>query len=172
MNRNLIIYYSRRGQNYCGGEIVFLDKGNAERIAEIIRDAVGADMFEVRTVKDYPEDYTECTEEAQREVRMNARPAIEEHLGSVDQYDNFFIVGPCWWGTYPMAMFTLLEELDFAGGKVFPVMTHEGSGLGSAERDLKRMCRHARVKRGLAVQGSLVAESEARISDWARKNAR
>ena len=172
MARNLVIYYSRSGQNYVDGEIVELEKGNTELVAEYIRDAVGADLFRIEPAKPYPEDYKECTEVAKKELRESARPKLKEYLSDVRDYDNIVVAGPCWWGTYPMAMFTLLEELDFAGGKVFPVMTHEGSGLGSAERDLKRMCRHARVKRGLAVQGSLVAESEARISDWARKNAR
>ena len=66
MSRNLVIYYSRRGQNYFGGNIVDIEKGNAEQLAEYISEATGADVFEVRTVKDYPEDYTECTEVAQK----------------------------------------------------------------------------------------------------------
>lgn len=174
MSRNLIIYFSRKGQNYVGGIIVSLAKGNAERIAEYISEAVNGDLFEIRTVKEYAEDYNACTEEAKEELRENARPAIEEYIGDDDlrKYDNVFVVGPCWWGTYPMAMFTLLEELDFTGKKVFPVMTHEGSGLGSAERDLKKMCKGAKVKRGLAVQGSMTESAEQTIKNWAVKNAK
>ena len=71
MSRNLVIYYSRRGQNYFGGNIVEIEKGNAEQIAEFISEAVDADVFEIRTVKDYPEDYMKCTEVAQEELRMN-----------------------------------------------------------------------------------------------------
>ena len=172
MSRNLVIYYSRRGQNYFGGNIVDIEKGNAEKLAEYISEATGADVFEVRTVKDYPEDYTECTEVAQKELKMNARPQLEEYLDTVEKYDNIFVVGPCWWGTYPMAMFSLLEELDFTGKKVLPVMTHEGSGMGSAERDLKKMCRGARVRRGFAVQGSQVPSSRDTVAAWAIKNAK
>ena len=58
MSRNLVIYYSRRGQNYFGGNIVEIEKGNAEQLAEYISEATGADVFEVRTVKDYPEDFS------------------------------------------------------------------------------------------------------------------
>ena len=47
MAKNLIIYYSRRGQNYVNGSIKNLAKGNAELITEYIRNAVGADVFEV-----------------------------------------------------------------------------------------------------------------------------
>ncbi len=172
MSRNLVIYYSRRGQNYSGGSIVELERGNAELLAEYISEATGADMFEIRTVREYPADYTECTEAAKEELKKNARPRLEEYLSDVDDYDNIFVVGPCWWGTYPMAMFSQLEELDFTGKKVFPVMTHEGSGLGSAERDLKRMCRGGKVRRGLAVQGSMTAESRQMVADWAVKNAK
>ena len=172
MSNNLVIYYSRRGQNYVGGNIVEIEKGNAEQIAEFISEATGADVFEIRTVKEYPEDYMKCTEVAQEELRMNERPILEEYLENLDPYDNIFIVGPCWWGTYPMAMFSQLEELDFKGKRVFPVMTHEGSGLGSCERDLKRTCSGAKIKRGLAVQGSVVASSQKAIADWAVRNIR
>jgi flavodoxin len=172
MSRNLVIYYSRRGQNYLGGDIVELEKGNAEQIAEFISEATGADVFEVRTVKQYPEDYIKCTEVAQEELKMNERPRLREYLTDVDVYDNIFIVGPCWWGTYPMAMFSQLEELNFKGKKVLPVMTHEGSGLGSCERDLKRTCKGAKIKKGLAVQGSAVAASKQTVADWAVKNSK
>lgn len=167
MSSNLVIYYSRKGQNYLNGAIVDLEKGNAEMLAEFISEATGADVFEIRPVEEYPEDYTECTEIAKEELRNNDRPRLEEYLDSLDGYENVFIVGPCWWGTFPMAMYTQLEELDFKGIKVFPVMTHEGSGLGSCERDLKKMCSRAKVKKGLAVQGSVVAESEERVKSWA-----
>lgn len=172
MAGNLVIYYSRRGENYFGGQIRNIEKGNAEQIAEFIQKAVDADVFEIKTVKEYSKDYMTCTEEARAELKENARPELEEYLGSIDDYDNIFVVGPCWWGTYPMAMFTQLEQLDFKGKKILPVMTHEGSGLGSAERDLKRMCSGARVCKGLAVQGSSVAASESSITAWAQKNAK
>jgi flavodoxin len=64
--KNLIIYYSRRGQNYINGSIKNLDKGNAEVITGFIRNAVDADVFEVDTVKPYDKDYMVCIEEANR----------------------------------------------------------------------------------------------------------
>ena len=38
--KNLIIFYSRRGQNYVNGSIKNLSKGNAELITEFISEAV------------------------------------------------------------------------------------------------------------------------------------
>lgn len=172
MSRNLVIYYSRRGQNYSGGSIVELERGNAELLAEYISEATGADMFEIRTVREYPADYTECTEAAKEELKKNARPRLEEYLSDVDDYDNIFVVGPCWWGTYPMPVFSLLERLDFRNKRVMPVMTHEGSGMGSAEKDLKKFLKGAKIVKGVAIQGSKVSESEAFIKEWAVRNIR
>jgi flavodoxin len=39
----------------------------------------------------------------------------------------------------PMAVFTFLESYDFSGKTIVPYCTHEGSGLGSSERDIKKL---------------------------------
>lgn len=165
---NLIIYYSRKGQNYVNGSIKSLTKGNTEICAEFIQKAVGGDLFEVDTVKPYSADYKTCTEEAQNELRKNARPALKETLTDISAYDNIFVCGPCWWGTYPCAVFTLLEALDFTGKRVFPLMTHEGSGLGRSERDLQKLCQGAVFGKGLAVHGADAAKSESTVASWAK----
>lgn len=78
MAKNLIIYYSRKGGNYVNGRIVDLKKGNTEICAEFIQKAVGGDLFEVETVDDYSKDYHKCTEEAQQELRENARLELKK----------------------------------------------------------------------------------------------
>lgn len=42
--KSLIIYFSRADENYFGGEMKYIEKGNTEIIAEYIRDITGADM--------------------------------------------------------------------------------------------------------------------------------
>ena len=168
MAKNLIIYYSRKGQNYCNGSIKDLAKGNTEIVAEFIQKAAGGDLFEVDTVRPYDADYYICIDEAQKELRANARPELKEYLESIEEYDNVFVCGPCWWGTFPMAIFTQLEKLDFSGKKVLAVMTHEGSGLGSCERDLKKLCPGATFGRGLAIHGADAAKSEKTVAAWAK----
>ena len=170
MARTLVIYYSRKGENYVNGSIRRLEKGNTEIVAEYIRDAVGADLFEVDTVKPYAADYMECTREAKEELNADARPALKRSLDSVSGYDNIVVAGPCWWGTYPMAVFTQLDALDFAGKKVFPVMTHEGSGQAQSARALKEHCRGAAVGEGLALQGGSCAGSGKTVAAWAERN--
>lgn len=170
MVKNLIIYYSRKGENYVNGRIKNLKKGNTEICAEFIQKAVGGDLFEVQTVNSYSENYHTCTEEAAKEIHSNARPALVHYLDNIDEYENMFICGPCWWGTYPMAVFSQLEKLDFSGKKVMALMTHEGSGLGNSERDLKKICQGATFGKGIAVHGADAAKAETAISEWAVRN--
>ena len=170
MAKTLVIFYSRKGENYVNGSIRSLEKGNTEIVAEFIRDAVGADLFEVDTVREYNPDYMACTEEAKAELRQDARPELKKMLDSISQYDNIVVAGPCWWGTYPMAIFTQLDALDFTGKKVFPVMTHEGSGLAGSARALKNHCPGAAVGTGLAVHGADATRSGKAVREWAEKN--
>ena len=168
MGKNLIIYYSRKGENYWNGSVKNLAKGNTEIVAEFIQKSVGGDLFEVDTVKPYAEDYYACTDEAKRELNSQARPELKKYLESIDGYDNVFVCGPCWWGTFPMAMFTQLEKLTWGGKNVFAVMTHEGSGLGSCEQDLKRICKGATIGKGISVHGAEAARAERGVEAWAK----
>jgi flavodoxin len=170
MAKNLIIYYSRTGENYVNGSIKNLAKGNTEICAEFIQKAVGGDLFEIKTVKAYDADYYKCIDEAKKELNSNARPQLQNYLESITEYDNIFVCGPCWWGTFPCAVFTQLEKLDFTGKKVMALMTHEGSGLGSCERDLRKICKGASFGNGMAVHGADAAKAENAVSAWAKKN--
>ena len=167
MVKNLIIYYSRKGENYVNGNIEKLAKGNTEICAEYIQKAVGGDLFEIETVTEYGESYRACVEEAKKEWQEDARPELKTYLKDSAAYDNIFVCGPCWCGTYPMAVFTQLEKLDFTGRKVMGLMTHEGSGLGSSEQGLKKACKSAIFGTSLAIHGAEAKASEQKIAEWA-----
>ena len=83
MSKNLIIYYSRKGQNYVNGRIESLTKGNTEICAEFIQKAVGGDLFEVETVNGYSSDYHACTAEAKTEYENNTRPELKAYLKDI-----------------------------------------------------------------------------------------
>ena len=169
MGKTLIIYYSRRGENYVNGSIVNLEKGNTEIVAEYLKEATGGDLFEIRPVKEYDADYTRCTEQAKAELSENARPELKEYLDSIEDYDNIIVASPCWWGTIVPGMFTQLEKLDFLGKKVYSVMTHEGSGLGKSVEALKKICKGASVGTGLAIHGADAAKSKSTVAAWVKK---
>lgn len=170
MAKNLILYFSHKGENYVNGKFENLVKGNTEICAEFVQKAVGGDLFEIETVKPYSSVYRECVAEAVEEVKTNARPELKAYLSDLAGYDNIFVCGPCWCGTYPYAVFSLLERLDFTGKKILPLMTNEGSGMGKSEEDLKKICNGAVFGASLAVHGAEAAESEALVTEWANAN--
>ena len=166
MNSTLIIYYSRKGENYWNGSIKNLNKGNTEIVAEMIADLTDGDLFEIDTVEPYDADYYRCIEQAKAELHQNARPALREYPDSLDGYDTIFLGYPNWWGTMPMAMFTLLEHFDLSGKTIHPFCTNEGSGLGSSVSDIKALCEGAIVSGGLSIHGAQAAQSQEEVRAW------
>lgn len=163
---DLVIYFSRNGENYFGGVLKNIEKGNTEVIAEYIKEITGADLFKVEPKVDYPEDYMECIDVAKKEQQNDARPEIKESLDDISSYDTIYIGFPNWWGTLPMPMFTQLEQLDFSDKTVKPFVTHEGSGFGSSQRDLKKLCEGAEIKKGLSIPGADVYDVKNMVETW------
>ena len=166
----LIAYYSRAGENYVNGSITDLPVGNTERAAKMIQKQVGGELLCIDTVKPYPLEYTRTTEVAMEELRSQARPELKSPLASIDDFDTVFLGYPNWWGTFPMAVYTFLEAYDFSGKVVLPFCTHEGSGLGRSEEDIRKSCPGAAVKMGIAIRGGSVGGAEPAVTAWIRKN--
>lgn len=167
----LIAYYSRKGENYWAGSMKNLEKGNTERVAEFVQEAVGGDLFEIETVKTYSASYSVCCDEAQAELQQNARPEIKAAPESLDAYDTIFVGYPNWWGTCPMCIFTFLDRFDLTGKRIVPFCTNEGSGMGSSERDLADNYSTATVERGLSITGNKAEQSKDKVSAWAKQFA-
>jgi len=170
MEKCLIAYFSREGNNYVSGDLVNLSVGNTEVVAKMIESFTHGVLFKIDPLKKYSADYTICTKEAQQELRTNARPKLSAYLDSIDSFDTVILGYPNYWGTFPMPVMTFLESLDFSNMRILPFCTHEGSAMGHSEGDIKRACPNARVEKGLAIQGSKVRVSELLIENWLKKN--
>jgi flavodoxin len=164
--RCLIAYYSRKGNNYIGGKIINLPIGNTEVIAKKIKGFIEGDLFEINTLKPYPIDYDETTRVAKDELRKNARPELTDTVKNMADYDMIYLGYPNWWGTFPMAVFTFLESYDFTGKTIVPFCTHEGSGMGKSERDIKNLCPNATVLPGIDIRGGSVANADNVVQSW------
>ncbi|MCM1263993.1 MAG: NAD(P)H-dependent oxidoreductase [Butyrivibrio sp.] len=164
--RELILYFSRADENYFGGSLKYIDKGNTEVVAEKAAALTGADLFKVEPVKPYSADYNTCIEQAKKDLQSSARPEVVAMPEDMSQYDLVTVMYPNYWGTMPMHMFTVLEKINFEGKTVRPVCTHEGSGMGRSEADLKKCCLGAVIKKGLAIQGSSVGRCDDVLKQW------
>jgi len=167
--KKLIAYYSRAGNNIVGGNIVNLPVGNTEVAANMIQQLTGSDIFRIDTVRKYPADYHETTDIAKQELRQNARPELSGHVDNMADYSVMYLGFPNWWGTMPMAVFSFLEAYEFASKTIVPFCTHEGSGMGHSESDIKKLCPDARMLRGIPIRGGSVQRAESAIVEWLRR---
>lgn len=168
---DIIVYFSRKDENYVSGAIKNLTVGNTEIAAGILHKLTGADLFKMEPIQEYSKDYNECIAQAQADQRRDARPELKVYPESLDRYDTVYLGFPNYWGTMPMAVFTFLEHFDFTGKVIFPFCTHEGSGMGRSEADIRRLCPGATVAKGLAIHGGSVKEAEPDIRKWIEKGA-
>ena len=170
MAKTLIAFFSRADENYFGGAMRYVKVGNTEIVANIIKDLTGADTFKIEMKDPYSPVYMTCIDEAKEDLRTGARPELVSMPESIDEYDTMVLAYPNYWGTMPMAVFTFLEHFDFSGKTILPLCTNEGSGMGSSERDIRRTCPGAEVKKGLAITGSAAANSKSSVERWLSAN--
>ncbi len=128
--RALVVYFSRADENYNVG---YIEKGNTKILAEMIAEATGADMFEIKPAKPYPKEYTATTNLAKKEKNEKARPEIVGTMPDVSGYDVIFFGYPIWWGDLPMPCYTFFEKVKLVGKTIAPFCTHEGSGLAGTD---------------------------------------
>lgn len=164
----LVAYYSRAGENYFGGQILSVEKGNTAYCAEFIAKALGADIVEIRQAEPYSDSYKGCVDRAAADWRADARPAIVDAPGSLSGYTDIFLCYPNYCGTVPMAVMTFLERYDMSGKRIHPLCTNEGSGMGTSVKDVRRGAPGAIVDDGLSIRGGAAKDSEDEVVAWAK----
>lgn len=151
-NKTLIAYFSR--------------SGNTKRLAEIIQEQVGGDLFEIKTSAPYPEDYDSILDQARQEQRDNARPELTLPVENMEDYQTIFIGYPIWWGNTPMAVLTFLESYDFTDKTVVPFCTYGSSGAGSSFQSVSDAVPGAVMFDGFSISGSQAEESQNDVQSW------
>ncbi|WP_207858092.1 flavodoxin [Lucifera butyrica] len=151
----LVAYFSRTGDNYAVGNI---SKGNTHIVADMIAEATGADTFEMKTVKPYPENYRECTEVAKKELADNVRPELTTKVENMQDYDVIFLGYPIWWSDMPMAIYSFMESYDFKGKTIIPFCTSAGDVLTGKESSIPNYAKGAKILPGLGIEGKRAQE--------------
>lgn len=134
----LVVYYS-------------LSCGNTERVAEMVADALDADIEAIETVEPYPGDYQEVVDQGKREVERGYELAIEALEFNPADYERIVIGTPTWWYTMAPAVATYLSEYNWRGKTVVPFQTH-GGWPGETLDDIVDGCDGARIEHGMSVQ--------------------
>jgi len=127
MSKKLVAYFSASGKT--------------AKVADMLADAVGADIYEIRPEVPYTKaDLNWMNKKSRSSVEMNDkafRPAIADKNAKIDQYDTIFLGFPIWWYVAPTIINTFLESYDFAGKKIILFATSGSSGFGKTVEELK-----------------------------------
>lgn len=119
----------------------FSASGVTAKVADMLADAVGADIHEIRPKNPYTKaDLNWLNKKSRSSVEMNNktfRPEIAESNVQIAEYDVIFLGFPIWWYAAPTIINTFLESADFSGKKIILFATSGGSKFGKTVEKLK-----------------------------------
>lgn len=127
----LVVYYSATG--------------TTERVAQLIADAIGADLFEVEPAEPYTTadlNYSDKNSRVSREhddESLRDVALVSAEVPDWDSYDTVFIGYPIWWGGAAWPMNGFVTANDFTGKTVIPFATAASSGMGDSGTDLAKL---------------------------------
>ena len=119
----------------------FSASGVTAKVADMLADAVGAEIHEIRPKNPYTKaDLNWLNKKSRSSVEMNNktfRPEIAESNVQIAEYDVIFLGFPIWWYVAPTIINTFLESADFSGKKIILFATSGGSKFGKTVEELK-----------------------------------
>lgn len=131
----------------------------------MIAEASGGELFSIRTVEPYPDNYNDTVDVGQTKKNNGIHPELATHIENLDQYDTIFVGFPNWWYVAPTIINTFLESYDFSGKTIVPFATSGGSGMGSTNEKLAQSCPGAILMKGKMLNGLL---SQEELKAWVK----
>ena len=127
MSKKLVAYFSASGVT--------------AKVADMLADAVGADIHEIQPKVPYTKaDLNWMDKKSRSSIEMadkKIRPEIAESNVRIEEYDVVFLGFPIWWYVAPTIINTFLEKYDFSGKKIVLFATSGGSKFGKTVEELK-----------------------------------
>ena len=145
--------------------VYFSATGNTERVAEMIAEATGGDLFKLEPVDPYTDedlDYNDYNSRTSREYADESLRNVELVAATVEDfsaYKNIFVGYPIWWAEPAWPVNSFVELNDFTGKTVIPFCTSGGSGLGRSGEMLAEMAGSGEWLEGMRF-GSSVSEED------------
>lgn len=154
MSKKLVTYFSASGVT--------------AKVADILADAIGADLYEIKPEVPYTKadlDWMDKTSRSTIEMNDKAyRPVIADKDVDIAAYDVVFVGFPIWWYVAPTIINTFLESHDFSEKKIVVFATSGGSGFGKTVEELKvSVPNSVEIIEGKLLNGSQTYKS---ITDW------
>jgi len=140
--------------------------GNTRVIAETLHRQLGADLFEIRPARPYPEDYEQHVAQATRERDSGYEPPLAAKLDDIAAYDEIFLGFPVWGETAPPPIRSFLKVHDLRGKTLRPFITHGGYGVGGSPSVLASHARGARIEQAFVMEADQERRTLNQVKDW------
>lgn len=169
--KTLIVYFSHVGETLADNNVVIIEKGNTEKVAEKIHSLIDSDLYKIVEAEPYPFNYMDCNNRARKEDQNNNHPELLDKVGiDISQYDTIYLGFPIWYRTYPRIVASFLDKYDFSGKTIVPFCTNDEEYFGIALLELQSIAKNATIKDGLVVRGVNVDSSDKEIEDFVNRN--
>ncbi len=115
----LIAYFAQKGNENSSNSAKI-----AKQAAELLKQrGVDYDTFVITPTETYPEDEKEFLTAAKAEIDLKARPELTAKHGGMKYVKDILLIAPNWFDSVPAPVFTFLDEYDFTGKRVVPVIS-------------------------------------------------
>lgn len=144
----------------------FTRSGNTRVIAGTIQRALNADLFEIRPLRPYPEDYEQTVEQARQERDRGYEPPLEARVPGIERYQTMYLGFPIWGETTPPVIRSFLKGHDLSGKTLRPFITHGGYGLGSSLAILRSHAARARIEDPFSMEADQERRTMEQVKSW------
>ena len=144
--------------------VYFSATGNTERVAEVIADTTGGELFELEPVDPYTDEdlnYNDDNSRVSQEYADESLRNVELVADTVDDWqdvERIYIGYPVWWGIAAWPVNTFVEANDFTGKTVSPFCTSASSGLGDSGELLAELAGTGDWQEGMRFRSSVSDE--------------
>lgn len=155
--KTLVVYYSA--------------SGSTAKVAEYIKNAANADIFELEPVDKYSDadlNWTNSSSRVNAEHEDESKRDIKLKNTTVpnwENYDTVFIGYPIWWGIAAWPVNNFVKDNDFSGKTVIPFCTSASSGLGESGKLLRDMAGTGNWQDGMRFRSGA---SESDVTEWVK----
>ena len=144
--------------------VYFSATGNTERVAEVIADTTGGELFELEPIDpytdedlNYNDDYSRVSQEYADESLRNVE-LVADTVDDWQDVERIYIGYPVWWGIAAWPVNTFVEANDFTGKTVIPFCTSASSGLGDSGELLAELAGTGDWQEGMRFRSSVSDE--------------
>ena len=149
--------------------VYFSATGNTERVAEVIAETTGGELFQLEPVEPYTDEdlnYNDENSRVSQEYADESLRDVELVADTVDDWqdvDTVYIGYPVWWGIAAWPVNTFVEANDFTGKTVITFCTSASSGLGESGELLEELAGTGDWQEGMRFRSSV---SEEDVTAW------